>query len=182
MENNILFQKDDFIIKRNSIHHYICSFNIENKNIYVDKIIDLNLMKLIYDLNPDIYIKNNIDKKSENEATITCILNNFFEDLGIPQKYSHMHILKVVKENNISFISKTINDFKPDYIPKEAELLAISNMICSCDIESPHKILFTFDIQFDPKRIIPPLPVIKLVGIILNKIFKRVKQFIENLQ
>ena len=53
-------------------------------------------------------------------------------------------------------------------------------MICICDIETHHKINFTFEINFDKNRIIPPLFVQKMIGVIMNKIFKRVKQFIEN--
>jgi hypothetical protein len=182
MENNILFQKDDFILKRNNIHNYNCSFTIENKYIFLDKIIDFNLMKLIYDLNPEIYIKSYIDKINDNEAIITCVLKHMFEDLGIKQKYSHMHTTQKIEGNNILFISKSINNNKPKFLPEDCELLAITDMTCTCNIESQHKVNFTFDIHFDKKRIIPPLPVIKLVGIIINKIFKRVKQFIENLQ
>jgi hypothetical protein len=181
MENIILFKKGDFILQRNSISHYTCSFTIENNNIFVDKMIDLNLMKLIYDLNPDIYIKSNIEKINDNEAIITCIIKHFFEDLGIPQKYSHMHTIQKRQDNNIIFISKSITQYKPEIVPNESELLALNNMICTCNIESSHKINFTFDIEFDSNRPIPPLPVIKLIGIILNKIFNRVKLFIENL-
>jgi hypothetical protein len=178
----ILFKQNDFILKRLTIHHYISEFTIENKNIFLDKIINFDLMKLIYDLNPDIYIQTHIEKLNNDEAILTCILKHFFEDLGLPQKYSHMHMTKKIEGNNILFISKSITDYKPSIVPPKSSLLAINEMVCTCNVESPHKINFTFDINFDPKRKIPPLPVIKLVGIILNKIFKRVKQFIENLR
>ena len=138
-------------------------------------------MKLIYDLNPDIYIETQLVKINDEEVNLTCILKHFFEDLGLPQKYSHVHMTKKIENNNILFISKSITDSKPTNVPVDSELLAISEMICTCNIESSHKINFLFDIKFDSKRKLPPLPVIKIVGVILNKIFKRVKQFIENL-
>jgi hypothetical protein len=181
-EPTILFHKNDFVLKRLSIHHYTSEFTIENNNIFLDKLIDFNFMKLIYDLNSDIYIDSQIEKINDNEAIFTCILKHFFEDLGLPQKYSYMRTTKQIDKNNIIFISKSITSFKPTNVPIDSELLSINELICTCNIESQHKINFLFDIKFDPKRKIPPLPVIKIVGVILNKIFKRVKQFIENLR
>jgi hypothetical protein len=44
-----------------------------------------------------------------------------------------------------------------------------------------HAIAFNFNILFNPDINIPPFAE-KMVGIIINKIFKRVKQFIENVR
>ena len=41
---------------------------------------------------------------------------------------------------------------------------------------------FSFHVYFNEKRIVPPMFVQKLIGVLLNKIFKRVKQFIENIR
>ena len=66
-------------------------------------------------------------------------------------------------------------------MPEDAELMSIQDLTCICDIITQHKINFTTNIIFDTTMIIPPF-VEKLVGIILNKIFKRLKQFIENVR
>ena len=177
-----LFKKDEFIFKRINDNHYSIQLKIENKNIQLDKIIDFGLMKLIYDLNPDIYLTSKIEKINDNEVYVTLLLKHFFEDLGLPQRYSYVHMTKKIEENRILFISKCISDERPDCIPIEAQLLATENLICSCEIETPHKINFIFDIKFYKNRTIPPLPIQKIIGVILNKIFIRVKQFIENLR
>jgi hypothetical protein len=57
----------------------------------------------------------------------------------------------------------------------------MKNMICSCDILTPHHIGFKCDIFFEDKMTIPPFAE-KMVGLILFKIFSRVKQFIENVR
>jgi hypothetical protein len=139
-------------------------------------------MKLIYDLNPDIYLKSTIDKKSDDEVEVALLLKHFFEDLGLPQRYSYIYMSKIVEKNKVIFISKSITNKRPDNIPIEAELLDIEKLICSCDIETPHKINFILNVQFETNLIVPPIFVQKLFGIIIHKIFKRVKQFIENLQ
>jgi hypothetical protein len=139
-------------------------------------------MKLIYDLNPDIYIQSSIEKLSENEAIVTLLLKHLFEDIGLPQKYSYVHMKKIVEQNSVSFISQSIRSHRPKGIPENAELMSIDHLECICNIESPHKINFIFEVKFDQKRRTPPLFVQKMIGVIMNKIFKRVKQFIENLR
>jgi hypothetical protein len=62
----ILFDKDGFKFIRVRKNHYKLSFNMENNNIIISKIIDFNLIKLIYDLNQDVYEKVNIQKINDN--------------------------------------------------------------------------------------------------------------------
>jgi hypothetical protein len=66
-------------------------------------------------------------------------------------------------------------------MPADAELMPIKNMKCDCDIITSHKIRFTFDVLFEDNMLVPPVAE-KLVGLILYKIFNRVKQFIENVR
>ena len=182
LEPLILFNKDGFTFTRKSEHHYEVNLSMTNNNILLDKLVDFGLMKLIYDLNPDIYIKSSIEKLSENEAIVTLLLKHLFEDIGLPQKYSYVHMTKKVEQNKVTFISKSIHSHRPEGIPENAELMSIDNLECICDIETPHKINFTFEVIFDKKRRTPPFFVQKMLGNIMNKIFKRVKLFIESLQ
>ena len=183
MDNeNILFKKDDFIFKKINDYNYEINFNMTNSNIQINKMIDFGLMKLIYDLNSDIYIYSKIEKKNDNEAVVTLLLKHLFEDLGLPQRYSYIHMTKNVEENRVIFISRSITDEKPIDIPSEAKLLDIEKLICICNIETPHKINFIFHIEFDNEKVLPLFSIQKLIGVFLNKIFKSIKQFIENLQ
>jgi hypothetical protein len=181
-ESTILLEKDGFLFRSVSKNHYYLEFFMENNNIRLSEIVDFNLMKLIYDLNPDIYLKSSIEKKNENEANVTLLLKHFFEDLGMPQRYSHVSMKKYIEGNQIIFKSKTIYDHVPTNIPADAKILNINDLECICKIETPHKIIFTFNIYFDTDRLAPPRPIQKMVGILLNNIFKRVKQFIENVK
>jgi hypothetical protein len=177
----ILFDKDGFkflCIKKN---HYSLTFKMENNKIVLSKIIDFNLIKLIYDLNPDVYEKVNIETLNNNEIILTLLMKHFFEDLGLPQRYSFIHMKKVDEEGKIKFISQSIKTHKPEGMPEDSELMALKNMISTCEIITPHKIDFTFNIIFDDEMNVP-LFAEKMVGMILHKIFKRVKQFIENVR
>lgn len=180
---NMLFNKDGFIFSRVKKNQYKLEFSIENNHIILAKIIDFNLIKLIYDLNPDVYEKVNIEKldSGKDEIIATLLMKHFFEDLGLPQRFSFIHMEKMVEEGRIIFKSQSIKTHRPEGIPADAELMAIQDLTSVCDIVTPHKINFTFNILFDPIMNIPPF-VEKMVGMISNKIFKRVKQFIENVR
>jgi hypothetical protein len=160
--------------------NYNLQFIIENKNIILANIVDFSLLKLMYDLNGDIYESVQLEKINENEATATILVKHLFEDLGLPQKYSCVHIQKTVNNNQTIFRSQSIVTEKPKHIPADAELMAMKENIGICDVLTPHKINFSFTVLFEDYVKIPQFAE-KLVGVILNKIFKRVKLFIENI-
>ena len=174
-----LYSKEGFVFTKNDKNNYSLAFEMVNNNIILSKIIDFNLVKLIYDLNNDIYEKVNLKIINENEATINLLMRHLFEDLGLPQRFSYVHIKKTCKENNITFESQTIKSERPEGMPIDAELMPIKTMICYFNIITPHKISFTSNILFENHMLVPAV-VEKLVGLILYKIFNRVKQFIEN--
>jgi len=177
----ILFEKDGLKFIKVKNHNYKLAFTMENNHIQLSKIIDFNLIKLMYDLNGDIYEYVNLEKINENEAIVTLLIKHFFEDLGLPQRFSHLHMQKIVDNNKIIFKAQSILSYKPENIPEQAELFSIIEVINTCNIMTDHAIAFNFNILFNPDINIPPFAE-KMVGIIINKIFKRVKQFIENVR
>ena len=180
MDSKVLYEKDGMRFTKISDKNYNLQFIIENKNIILANIVDFSLLKLMYDLNGDIYESVQLEKINENEATATILVKHLFEDLGLPQKYSCLHIQKTFNNNQTIFRSQTIITEKPKHIPANAELMAMKENIGICDILSPHKINFSFTVLFEDYVKIPQFAE-KLVGVILNKIFKRVKLFIENI-
>jgi hypothetical protein len=177
----VLFDKDGFKFSKVKKNHYKLTFSMENNNIILSKIIDFNLIRLIYDLNPDVYEKVNVEKLNDDEIIVTLLMKPFFEDLGLPQRFSFLHMKKNNEDNKIIFNAESIKGNRPEGMPEEAELMALKNMIGVCDIITPHKVNFAFNEIFDESMNIPPFAE-KLVGVIIHKIFKRVKQFIENVR
>ena len=83
---------------------YKISFSLENKNIHMINIIDFNIIKLLYELNKDLYEKIDLNIINDNEAVLLVINKHLFQDLGLSQKYSYFKIKKTVFENrNIIF-------------------------------------------------------------------------------
>jgi len=181
MDSKVLYDKDNMKFTKITDKKYCLEFTMENKNIFMANIVDFSLIKLIYDLNGDIYESVELEKFNDNEAKIYLLIKPLFEDLGLPQKYSYLYIEKIVNDNQIIFRSKSIQTERPKNAPADAELMAMKENIGVCDIITPHKINFSFTVLFEDYVKIPQFAE-KMVGLILNKIFKRVKQFIENVR
>jgi hypothetical protein len=179
MDSKIIYEKDGMIFTKIDDKKYCLTFSMENKNILIANIIDFNLFKLIYELNSDIYERVDLQKLNENQAVVTLLIRHLFEDLGLPQKYSYLHMTKTVNNHQIVFRSQSIHAERPEGVPDEAEFIAMKENIGVCEIVTPHKMNFYFTVQFEDYVEIPQFAE-KMVGILLNKIFKRVKQFIEN--
>jgi hypothetical protein len=180
-EETNIFYKDGLKFIRIKKNNYNLQFMMENENIILSNIIDFSLIKLIYDLNPDIYEKVHIENITKNEVIINLLMKHFFEDLGLPQRFSFVHMKKIEEDNRIIFKSQTIKTHRPVDMPEDSELLNMENLTAICEIITPHKILFNFNIVFENNMNIPKFAE-KMVSVIIHKIFKRVKQFIENVR
>jgi len=181
-KEKIIFEKKGFKFFKNDFK-YCCSFSIINDNIYLPAIINFELIKIIHAINPDISERIELDKISENEVNCLILVKNLFEDLGLPQKYSYLNIKKVTDINNNSilfhaFPKKMTSEYKK--LPANCESTNIHSVKCICDILTNHEIKLTFDIYLQDNFYIPPF-LEKMIALISNKLFNRVKQFIENI-
>jgi uncharacterized protein YkvS len=180
-QEQIISNKNGLIFSKINKNHYKLIFSLENQHIDLSKIIDFGLVRLIYDLNKDLHETFSLDKLNDNEAIITILLKHFFEDLGLPQRFSYAHIQKYIENDNICFKSQSIKSQRPEGIPSNAELMSIKEFLCIFHVINPHKINNSCIIRFDDIMNIPPF-VEKVISLILNKMFNRVKLFIENLR
>jgi hypothetical protein len=180
--SKVIKEKNGMKLIRNSDNTFNFSCTIENNNIYLDKIINFELIKIIFDINDDIYEKVVMNKIDENNVEFIFVMKHFFAEIGLPQRYYHFIMNKKIDNNTnkIIFTSNPINNIKPDFISKYIEFLPIHKMDFECDFTTSqrNKMLFNAFIVFDKKLNIPEY-VEKIVGLIVNKIFIRVKQFIE---
>jgi hypothetical protein len=176
----------NFQMNKSTSGEYNIQFYLENDNIKLDNIIDFNLIKLMYELNQDIYEKIDLNIFNDNQATMLAINKHLFQDLGISQKYSHLKISKtIVGTGKIIFELESINEQKQlqsHLIPEKAEQLPIEQFIIACNVINQHKIEFGIDFKIDTDNIKLPDFVENVLCKIFIKMFKRVKQFIENIQ
>lgn len=178
-ETEILYNKEGTKISKISDGYFHINFSIQNQNIILASVLNFDMLKLIYDLNPDICEKVELQKINENECLITILVKNFFEDLGIAQKFSCLKVQKTV-DKSIHFRFQTHKNYQPKWITDDIELAVIDEIHVVCTSKSPHDVDFFCSIQFPTNNI--PAFVQKMSVMIVHKIINRLKQFIENVK
>jgi hypothetical protein len=156
-------------------------FLLDNSNIHISKLIDFGFIKLIYQLNNDIIDNIDFYQIDDNTIQATIIIKHFFKDIGISQKYLYITIHKKIIDNCIEFNAIPISDSSPDNVPIESEVMRIQNFTTKCYCLSPNSIYFEIHILFE-NNVTIPIVAENLIGPIVFKIFKRIKQFIDNLK
>ena len=180
-EQKIIHQKNGIVIKLLDKNKYELSFEIENNNIILTKLINLHLMRIIYEVNKDIFDDFSLDIHSDNEADIYLSFKHFFEDLGFPKRYNLLHVNMHNDPNCVIFTANTRYNtpLKHANANANATILPIDNLQITCNIENAHKIkivnVITFNTSFESPGFVEKMSVQ-----IFNKIFLRIKQFIEN--
>lgn len=191
-KEEILFEKNTIRISKTVNEEYHMQCEIENKNLILEKIIDFEMMKLVYDLNKDIYEKTELYKISDSEADIFFIMKDLFPDLGIPQRFAYLKVKKQVekdpltqKTSKIVFQSQFILDengeFKrPEHVAQNIFPLPIERMDIECIFFNEHKMYFSNKIKINQKKMKIPAFLEKMTSQIIYKVFLRLKQFIDN--
>jgi hypothetical protein len=176
----VLFHKSGILLEKKKKNNYQLSMEMENKSLHLLSIVDFDLLKLLYDLNQDIYEKIIFEKLNENEVIATLLMKHFFVDLGLPQRYSYLHIEKKIAEekNGIEFYSTPICAVIPEVIPDSAVFVPLEKMITKCEMMNDVTLKITCFISFQENHSFP-LFIEKFVGQMIFKIFNRLKQFIE---
>jgi len=181
---NVIMEKDGIVFEKVKDNIFNIRFTILNNRVNLPNVINFSFVRLIYDLNPDIY--DYVDVKiSEDgaEAQFLVTMKHFFKDLGLPQRYSSLEVTQRRNhaENIIEFYGKTNPFKKPPDLPKKAELLPLEHMNIICEIISNHEVEFRVELIFESNFNLIPM-VEKLAGRILHKIFNTTKLFIQSMR
>ena len=149
-ESSVLYEKNDTKIIKLDNGNYNLFFSIENNKMYLDSVINFDLIKLIYDLNKDICEKVSLEKHDENSATILVLIKNLFEDLGLSQKYSCLQITKSIQNSQIIFdLTTIVPNKKPEWVTNDIELTNIKSIKFISDVSNNrHKVNFKCLIDF----------------------------------
>ena len=188
----VFFEKDSIRISKTPEDEYHMQCMIENNQLLLEKIMNFDLLKLIYDLNVDVYEKTELHKINESEANILFIMKNLFPDLGMPQRFAYLKVRRSVerdpffqKTKKIVFQSEFILDekglmVKPAHLSKDVYPLPIEKLETECLFLSDHKMHISNKIKINSGKFNIPAFIEKILSKIIYKVFSRVKQFIEN--
>jgi hypothetical protein len=86
MDNKILLDKNGVKCIKSTDETFNIAFTVEN-SLDVRPLINLNLIKLLHDLNPDLFESYSEVNSDENERHLYILFKDLFADLGIPQYY-----------------------------------------------------------------------------------------------
>ena len=183
-KTNTLMDKNGMKINKLTNNEYTVSFSIQNNQLILPSIINFDMVKLIFDLNPDIYEKSILKKNTTLEnATICSLMKDLYSDLGIPQSYVCMSVEMVklndvIKFNCLPLLNRTTPlEFSGI---SDLYLLPVKNLIIDCNILTNNHIEINCRINIDDDIEIEQF-IEKMVITVVHKIFIRLKQFIENL-
>ena len=188
----LFFDKNTIRISKTVNEEFHIKCEIENKNLILEKIIDFDTIKLIYDLNTDIYEKTELHKINDFEVDIILIMKDLFPDLGIPQRFAYLKVKKQVekdpltqKTSKIIFQSQFILDengefMRPEHVAQNIYPFPIERMDIECIFINEHKMCFSNKIKINEKKMKIPAFLEKMTSMIVYKVFLRLKQFIEN--
>jgi hypothetical protein len=182
--HEVLYNKDGTQIFKLPNNCFRICFFLQNKNIMLNSILNFDLIKLVHDLNKDVCENIETQKLDESNAIVTLLIKNFFEDLGIPQKYSCLQIHKQHFTNdhhNVVFVFSTFTNYKASWLPEDLELACVDEIRLHCYYTNPHHVNFDCNIRFPNNHNLPAF-VQKMSVMIVHKIINRLKQFIENVQ
>ena len=160
--------------------------NIKNNNINIKNIINNTIINIIYEINKNTIFSNYsccINENNPKKITVFLLLNHFFKDFGISQKYIHLDIEFEDEQDSKIIIHATTNNNNlntVNFTIEKCELLLIDDVKITCYIKTQHDISFESIIIFNNTNEIPDY-IEKMSCTLINKLFLRTKQFIENM-
>ncbi len=179
--NSIIVKNNDIIMQKINKNHYKIEYSIENNATYLKKLLDFNIIKLVYDINKEFFEEVKLEIIDENSAKIFILMKHLFQDFGMPQRYSCLYLNRaIINDSTIVFTGTPDITSINNNTRNMTEPLPIENIKVFCTAETEHKINFKQEILYDNEFNIPKF-MEKMAGIIITKMFLRAKQFIENL-
>ena len=177
-----IIDKDEIKMERIDKNKYILSFSISSDKLYIQKLIGFDIAKILYEVNKDIFDEFDMNQRGD-EAEVYFLIKHFFSDFGLPQKYMHLQIQKIQDEKSdaILFFCQNAN---PDLytsvlnIPSKGEQMNTDLIHIVCNAINDHKVDVVNTIFLNNHVDIPAV-VEKMAGILISKMFLKVKQFIE---
>jgi hypothetical protein len=175
----LIIEKNDFKFTKIDSTQFNLSFEITNNNIFLPKIINFDLINLIFRLNPNIFasIKHEFEEES---VIISVLLKDIFCEIGLPQYYTDLHINMTNTLSGIRFFinNNKINANKPKV--NDTECLPIEQIVIDFDVITMHYIKVNCDITLTDDHNLPQFTE-KIIGNMIYNILNKVKQFIENI-
>lgn len=163
---------------------FTLEFDLHNENIDLHNVLGFKLYELINTLNKDIVddvIFSTHPKDGKNYIESLVILKRFGEEFGIPQKYIYSKTNMIVDdEDTVRFVAEQLECPDNITLPNHCEPVSAGKSTLKIVVTNNNtaKVLYNFDLKLDDNV---PKYMEKMPGLLMKKMFMRLKTFIENL-
>jgi hypothetical protein len=160
-KEKVFIQKPKLFISRIKKNHYNVIMTVENPNIFMEKILNFNLIKVIFEVNKN-YFESCLLEENENgtEGNLYLLVKPLFKELGVYQRYISLHVTKHENKNNgtIDFVGVSFPEYgEKKNLCKKAMMAPIKEMPISSQIYNAHKMSLTIQIILEDDFEIPSL-------------------------
>jgi hypothetical protein len=171
-------------IKNENMSCFKLMFDVKNDSYNLYNAIGFKLFNLLGELNKDTIYETYIDNYNEASSTIKTgiIFKQIGKELGITQKYIFSNIEKQrISEDTFKFILNKIDKPEDFIAPKKSESVLQSKSTLDIKLYTPHhaSFVYLFSIDFDEDM---PLHMNNIPGMLMKKIFYRLKTFLDNIK
>jgi hypothetical protein len=178
----VLIKNSKISVIKKSTKHISINFDLINKNVQLNNIIDFPVFKLIYDLNQDIYDLLDFKIIDSNTAVLFALYKNLLKDLGGRQRYMYAKITKKNQGDKVFFETVPIyvdKDNLPFPVPDKAYQSCFINTTIF-HIISPSYVKYTQNVIFDEPEFTSTI-ITRVIASFIKKIYLRTKEFIEKM-
>lgn len=144
-------------------------FNIENKSMNLVTMIHFGIIELLFKINADICDSYKMDVENEQRARLTLVLKHILKDLGVPQMYADVIIVREDSENMITLTISHVSSFEEKgkeegnekneknernernekEEEEEYELIPVKSVVIKFGIKNIHKIDICIDTYYN---------------------------------
>jgi hypothetical protein len=186
----ILFEKNGIKIqKEKEDDKFTITFFLENEqHIAITHFVSIDFLKLVHDLNPDIFESIHIHKFSakekKEEANVLIIFKDLFGDIGLPQFYMCFNIVLSPNEGGDKTFILTPLEKTADVLELKQNKVEIPLRKCTlvCKTFSEYHIEFCLQSVLSVNDLFSTSYIEKMASMLLYKLLNRVKQFIYTLK
>ena len=176
----IVCNKDDILLtKKKGTNCFSLQFNVKNPNIVLKNLIKPSIYDLIYELNKDVVerIERSDMVMDSNCFDVLFVFKRFGSELGIAQKYMFLTTTRETDENQIRLLSKSVP--YSNQVPNcETAICEYANLIVNIVSDNEVNINYEFHMKLEYEL---PKYMENIAGLLMKKIFNRLKIFIENI-
>ena len=142
----------NFLFAKQSEHVYEVSYNLENNRLLMAQLINMELFKVLSELNNNNYEIYDFKIISSSEAIIFALIKNIFKEITTIQQYYSFRVKMELTNESANFILTPDFELGQQLLVKykaKAQHLPVSNITNTYKLVTPHKVHFEQHITFN---------------------------------